>query len=473
MKKFYKVEDIISNQTKIKKVFFFRICGTGMGAAAALLKDAGYIVEGADNDFYPPMSTYLENSGIPLKKISDCTDQYLQEFDLVIVGNVVPNGSNDAIRLEKLNIPLTSFPQALGGLLLSKKKVVGIAGTHGKTTTTYLSVQVFRNLGIDPGYLIGGVLPEGESACLGKDDLFFIEADEYDTAYFEKTSKFHHYEINHLILTSLEFDHADIFATEKDILNSFDKLFKRKLEKVIICDDYSMTKELIEKYDVSQIYGEKSNNGPINIKMNSNGSTFDLLIDQKLEKFSTDLIGIHNILNLSAIILLAYELDYSLPQIKSSILHLKMVKRRQELRGKINQAEIYDDFAHHPTAVIKTLEGFKKGHPDKKLVVVFEPASSTARSNLFQDRFAGSFDDADVVYIIRPTRPTTVIKGSDLDLDLLKSSLEKKQKIVEIIDTIEQLELGLNRYSAVDHVIICLSNGKVLNLFSSPLIQKC
>ena len=214
------------------------------------------------------------------------------------MGNVVPRSSEDARRLESLGVSLTSFPQALGGLLLSEKKVVGISGTHGKTTTTYIGAQVFEQLGASPGYFIGGVLPDGPSAKLGEGELFFIESDEYDTAYFEKTSKFLHYDINHLILTSLEFDHADIFESPEAILNSFEKLFETDLEKKIIFSDDEMTKTLLKKFSVDRTYGEQDDFGPNELKEFESGTSFNVAG----KHYQTNLKGSHNILNLTSII---------------------------------------------------------------------------------------------------------------------------------------------------------------------------
>ena len=209
--------DLKKIQKDIKRVFFYRVCGTGMGAAACLLKEKGYEVEGGDTNFYPPMSTYLESTGIPLHKLEKIDQEFLKSFDLIVVGNVVPNGSPDARLIEELGVNFSSFPTAIGALVLSDVNVIGIAGTHGKTTTTYFATQIFENLKADPGYLIGGVMVGRPSSKLGNGKYFFIESDEYDSAYFEKISKFRSYAIDNLILTSLEYDHADIFASVEAI----------------------------------------------------------------------------------------------------------------------------------------------------------------------------------------------------------------------------------------------------------------
>ena len=208
-------------QKDIKRVFFYRVCGTGMGAAACLLKEKGFAVEGGDTNFYPPMSTYLESTGIPLHKLDNINQEFLKTFDLIVVGNVIPNGGPDAKLIEESGVKFASFPTSIGALVLSEVNVIGIAGTHGKTTTTYLATQMFENMNANPGYLIGGVMEGRPSSRLGSGKYFFIESDEYDSAYFEKISKFRSYSLDNMILTSLEYDHADIFGSVEEIKDQF------------------------------------------------------------------------------------------------------------------------------------------------------------------------------------------------------------------------------------------------------------
>ena len=205
-----------------KRVFFYRICGTGMGACAALFKQKGFTVEGADSKFLPPMSTFLKSTGIPLYSLDKIKSADLQKFDLIVVGNVVKEKSEDVSIIEGAKVPYVSYPKALGRYILPEiKAVVGIAGTHGKTTTAYLMVQMFEKMGEKPGYFIGGVIEGQNSSHLGDGKYFIIEADEYDSAYFDKISKFRHYLLKHLIVTSLEFDHADIFKDLEAIKDQF------------------------------------------------------------------------------------------------------------------------------------------------------------------------------------------------------------------------------------------------------------
>ncbi len=456
------------NKDKFKKVFFYRICGTGMGAAACLLKEAGFEVEGADNNFYPPMSTYLETTKIPCHKISDVSQDFLKKFDLIVVGNVVPRLSDDARNIEESGVPFVSFPAALGALVLSDVNVIGIAGTHGKTTTTYFMAQVFKNLGEDPGYFIGGVLDGLPSAKLGNGKHFFIESDEYDSAYFEKISKFRLYEINHLVLTSLEFDHADIFNDIEDIKNEFREGMPKMNGTFFLSNEYQaikeLDKELLSKKENKYFYGEDTKIGPNIIEMNEKGSTFEV----RGEKFVTNIIGKHNILNLTTVILYALESGYSSEKINDSIKNLKLVKRRQEVRGTYKGHTVIDDFAHHPRAVELTIDGIKKKYPKNEILVIIEPCSATARSNIFQKEFANSLKLADKVILAKPQRPTSVKGANDLDCDWISKQLENSTVAINLDELREQLDKMIQD----DDLILVLSNGTCLGLWESNFVKE-
>ena len=239
-----------------------------MGAAARLLKEIKWEVEGGDVSFDPPMGPYLKSLGIPLHFLPDIEDDHLRSFDFIVVGNVVSGKSKDARRLEGLGVELISFPALLKKFVLFDKKVVGVAGTHGKTTTTFFLTQIFTRLGANPGYFIGGVLEKMPSAHLGKGDYFFIEADEYDSSYFSKVAKFRLYNIYDLILTSLEFDHGDIFSSLEDIKDQFRHLLTSLKGSCIFCSDYSASFSLKKEFShLSWIdYGKKSSLGPTHIE---------------------------------------------------------------------------------------------------------------------------------------------------------------------------------------------------------------
>lgn len=446
-----------------------------MGAAATLLKQVGLDVEGGDNKFAPPMSDYLKQTQIKLYSLNDIDLEFLKNFDLIVVGNVVPRGSEDAELIESSGVPYCSFPAALGAFVLGEQNVVGIAGTHGKTTTTYLAAQVFEKLGHRPGYFIGGVISDRPSALLGDGSYFFIEADEYDSSYFEKISKFRLYEINHLILTSLEFDHGDIFDSLADIQAQFGPLLKSLTGNLIYDDSYTGTRECLVNYPPDKAktlrpYALETDYGPRIIEMGAQGTRFEMSYGGKSEVFQTNLIGRHNILNLCSILSFCDLENKEIDKVKRAVEMLSLVKRRQEVKGYFGESLVIDDFAHHPKAVMLTLEGLKTQYSNKKLTVVFEPHSATARSDYFQNEFEKSLALADSIILTKLHRPTSLKNTGDLNLNLLKTNLERLGKSCEIVSDLGELELALRGHSSKDDVIVVLSNGTCLGLWESSLV---
>ncbi|WP_127716582.1 UDP-N-acetylmuramate--L-alanine ligase [Halobacteriovorax sp. HLS] len=463
------------NKNKIKKIFLYRICGTGMGASACLLREKGYEVEGGDTTFYPPMSNYLESTGIPLHDLNDFDMDYLRQFDLIVVGNVVPRESDEAKHIEELGVAFTSFPAALGALVLDDVNVVGVAGTHGKTTTTYLMTQVFEKLGFNPGYFIGGVLEGRNSSSLGDGKYFFIESDEYDSAYFEKISKFRLYSLNHMILTSLEFDHADIFNDIEDIKNEFRHVFESFSGKIFYDQSYDASRDLVSEYE--EKVGE-SNFFPYNEEIvkigniSSAGTEFRVAWENSELSFSTNLVGTHNILNLCSVILFALSEGIEYEKVRKSVESLTLVRRRQEVRGKYKGAVVIDDFAHHPRAVALTTEGIKNLYPNKSVKVVIEPNSATARSSIFQKEFATALEIADYVIFSKPVRPTSVKGTKDLDGDLIISHLKDKGVGGVVVKDLEQLRVEIDRIVDENTILLVLSNGTCLGLWQSTFIDE-
>lgn len=463
-------------QKDIKKIFFYRVCGTGMGAAACLLKEKGYDVQGGDTNFYPPMSTYLESTGIPLFKLDQVTREFLKNFDLIVVGNVIPSGSADAKLIEELGVKFSSFPTAIGALVLSDVNVIGIAGTHGKTTTTFLATQVFEKLGVNPGYLIGGVMDERPSSRLGNGQYFFIESDEYDSAYFEKISKFRSYSLDNLILTSLEFDHADIFNSVEDIKVQFRAVMPYVSKTFIMSVDYPASLELFNEFsdgDKSRFikYGEKSETGPKILEEGEIGTRFQLTFNKEVMVYETNLIGRHNILNLSSVILYALSEGFSHKTISEAIKDLHMVKRRQEVRGSYKGALVIDDFAHHPRAVELTLAGIIVKYPKRKVHVIMEPNSATARSAIFQKEFTESLKKAASVIFTKPTRPTSVKNVGDLDIYKIIDAVKASGRAGSVVGNLEELMNEIEKIASPENVILILSNGTCLGLWESGFVK--
>jgi UDP-N-acetylmuramate: L-alanyl-gamma-D-glutamyl-meso-diaminopimelate ligase len=455
---------------QVKRVFFYRICGTGMGAAATLLAEKGFVVEGGDTRFEPPMSDYLKRMKIPLHELKIVDQTKLKEFDLIVVGNVVPRDSADARLIESSGVPFCSFPTALGAMVLKEKNVVGIAGTHGKTTTTYLATQIFENLGHRPGYFIGGVIEGRPSSLLGDQSYFFIESDEYDSSYFEKFSKFRSYEIDHMILTSLEFDHGDIFDSLQDIQNQFSPVIKNLKGSLIYDETYSGSRELLRmNMATGHGYGIAHERGPHIVEEGHKGTSFELLYNGQKKLFKTNLIGHHNILNLSACLIFADLEGVPFEALENAILNLSLVKRRQEVRGKLEQAIVVDDFAHHPRAVELTLHGLKTRFPDKEMTVVFEPHSATARSDLFQSEFIEAFRQTSRLIITKPSRPTSLKIAGNLNLEQMKEELKGTTQ-TWVVQNLDELMQKLEGYKSERDLIVILSNGTCLGFWESGFV---
>jgi UDP-N-acetylmuramate: L-alanyl-gamma-D-glutamyl-meso-diaminopimelate ligase len=465
--------DLIQQKDRIKKIFFYRICGTGMGAAACLLKEAGFQVEGGDRLFNPPMSTYLQDLDIDLHKLSDMTPEFLRTFDLIVVGNVVPKGSDDAKLIESLDVPITSFPSAMGGLVLKGRKTVGLSGTHGKTTSTYFATQMFENLGQKPGYFIGGVLEGKNSSAIGTSDYFFLEADEYDCSYFDKVSKFLRYELHNLVITSIEFDHADIFSSVEDIKDQFRPLLEEVEGTVIACSDYPETVSLLKSLNKKvHYYGDDSTGiGPHIIETNSDGTVFELILNNEKVKFETDVIGVHNIKNITSLIIFAHSEGFKVNEIKDSVRSLSLVKRRQEIIGWYNGSPIIDDFAHHPRAVEATLQAISQKYPGKELNVLFEPHSATARSNIFQKEFQQAFMSADSIAITKLNRSTTVKEAGNLDIEALVGAFKKEDLKAETLGDLDSIVRWIETHCSEKSIILVLSNGTCLGLWESTFVK--
>jgi UDP-N-acetylmuramate: L-alanyl-gamma-D-glutamyl-meso-diaminopimelate ligase len=468
--------DLISKRDQIKKVFFYRICGTGMGACAYLMKEAGFDVTGADSSYSPPMSTYLESTGMMLYKLDVVNADFLKQFDLIIVGNSVSGKSDHARLIEACGVPFTSFPSCMGALVLRDANVVGVAGTHGKTTTTYFLTQMLEKLKQDPGYLIGGIIDGRQPAYVGSKKYFVIEADEYDSAYFHKISKFRLYELKNMILTSLEFDHADIFSSVEKIEDEFRAILPNLKKTIVFNGEYPSANKLYAEYKNNGAtwikYGPGMDAGPTNIKTFENGSEFSLNYKGETFNFKTDVVGTHNVLNLSSCILYLFQEGFSFVDIQASCQKLEMVKRRQEVRGIYKDAIVIDDFAHHPRAITVTLDAIRARYKNKKIITVFEPISATARSSIFQNEFFQSLSDSDKVIVAKAEIPTTAMSGKDLDGEKLVSDLNLKKVEAQCVYDLVNLRKAIDHLVEPQSVLLILSNRTCLGLWESDFVKE-
>jgi UDP-N-acetylmuramate: L-alanyl-gamma-D-glutamyl-meso-diaminopimelate ligase len=417
---------------KIKRIHMIAICGTGMGSLAGMLKASGYHLSGSDFHIYPPMSTALESLGIECFKGFNETN-IPPDVDLVIIGNAVSKTNPEVQAVLSKNLPYLSFPQALSQFYLCHKKSVVITGTHGKTTTSALAAWMMESSGLNPGFMIGGFVKNFKSNYqLGKGPFFVVEGDEYDTAFFDKGPKFLHYRPFYGILTSIEFDHGDIYKDLCHIqqaFSSFIQLIPPEGFLMVSGEDQNIRKILGEAVCDVETYGleKKDDWSAQNICPSADGMAFDVYYHGVFfESFVTPLIGMHNLKNSLGVIGLCHRLQVKNPDLQKGLKTFQGVKRRQEIVGEVNHILILDDFAHHPTAIRETLQGIKMRYPERPIWVIFEPRSATSRRNTFQKEFSRSFDAAKKVVIAYPPGLEKIPENERLDPELLVREIGRK-----------------------------------------------
>jgi UDP-N-acetylmuramate: L-alanyl-gamma-D-glutamyl-meso-diaminopimelate ligase len=381
------------------------ICGTFMGGLAVLAKEAGHKVTGCDSNVYPPMSTQLEAQGIQLIE-GFGPDQIQLQPDLFVVGNVVSRGNPLMEEILNRGLPYTSGPQWIGEHILQNKWVLAVAGTHGKTTTSSMLAWILEDAGYAPGFLIGGVpMNFGISARLsgaGAESAFFvIEADEYDTAFFDKRSKFVHYRTKTAILNNLEYDHADIFPDLASIETQFHHLVRTVpgVGRLIVNGREASLQRVLARgcWSEREWFGAADNAG-WGLKEFDDGS-FEVLYDRVRQgTVRWALAGEHNRLNALAAIAAARHVGVPVEQAIDALGRFESVKRRMEVRGVVNGITVYDDFAHHPTAIATTVAGLRKKLGAGRILAVLEPRSNTMKLGTMKDALPGSLVDADIVF---------------------------------------------------------------------------
>jgi len=398
------------------------ICGTFMGGIAAIAKAAGHRVTGSDRNVYPPMSTQLAALGIEVFEGFESEQLDLQP-DVVVVGNVMSRGHPVIESLLERDIPFVSGPEWLAREVLRERWVLAVAGTHGKTTTSSMLAWVLEFAGLSPGFLIGGV-PEdfGVSARLGERPFFVIEADEYDTAFFDKRAKFVHYRPRTLILNNLEYDHADIYPDVAAIQKQFHHLVRTVPGSGLIVH-HASEPHLLETLEMGcwtprESFARSGANGAFwkARHLAADGSAFEVYCgDALVGEVNWSLIGGHNVDNALAAIAAARHAGVP-PEVSCAALkEFRGIKRRMELRGEVGGVRVYDDFAHHPTAITTTVEGLRARVGSERIVAILEPRSNTMRMGVHRDALAPSLAAADEVWLHTPPAlgwdPSPVLAG--------------------------------------------------------------
>ncbi len=455
---------------RVRTIHIMGICGTAMAAMAGMLKERGFTVSGSDSQVYPPMSGFLEQLGIcPYSGYK--AENLRHKPDLVIVGNVITRLNPEAQALAASTIPYISMPQALGHFFISSRRSLVLTGTHGKTTTSSMLASVLHDLGADPTFMIGGILRKFNSNYrIGNGPFFVAEGDEYDTAFFDKVSKFLHYRPEVAVITSLEFDHADIFQDLAAIKDSFRKFVNLLPAHGLIIANFD-DENVVEIIDRSpcpvQSYGTSAGcDWLVSAPTCSSGySRFPLLFrGHPYAELTIKYPGIHNCMNATAATAILHHLGYQAEDIIPALHDFSGVKRRQEIRGIIDGITVIDDFAHHPTAVRETLKALKQAYPDKRLIAVFEPRTNTSRRAFFQQEYVFSFLCADLCLIREPEATKIIDEHDRFSSARLASDLcDKKKQARSFSDTDSILDY-LKSTARPGDIIAILSNGGFDNI---------
>ncbi len=436
-----------------------------MGSLAGLLCEAGYSVSGSDEGCYPPMSTLISRLGIEFR--DGYKKENLEGADLTIIGNTCRVDNPEAAYVRENNLPALSLPEALQVFFLNSRRSLVVAGTHGKTTTTGILSHVFSYAGLDPSYLVGGIIQNyDESFHLGGGKHFIIEGDEYDTAYFDKSPKFLHYSPTSAIVTSLEFDHADIYKDMEDYTQAFSFLFEIMPPNdgtLFLCGDGKNLRNLgMQAKGKVKYYGLESNNDITakNIKVLPEGQEFNLYVEGKdVGVFLTPLHGSHNLLNTLAVCGLSLSEEVPLDALREGLRTFKGMKRRQEIVGEAGGVTVIDDFAHHPTAVRETIKAIKAKFPGRRLVVFFEPRSNTSRRKIFEDEYSRSFDGAGEVYLSIPPFRHNDRKEDFIDAPKVVAEINKRGSKAFVFDDAESLLKSALLNIKKGDIVLVMSNG--------------
>ena len=450
----------------VKRVHLIGVAGTGMGSFAGMLKAAGYAVSGSDENVYPPMSTQLERWGIEVLTPYRAENLDRARPDLVVVGNVVRMVNPEATAMRERGLPHVSFPQALGDLFLAPRHGVVVVGTHGKTTATAMMGALLHHAGRDPSFLVGGVTRDFESNFrLGGGPHFVVEGDEYDTAYFDKGPKFLHYHPRTAIFTSCELDHADIYRDEAHYESAFAG-FADLLPAdgfLAACASYPSVLRLaararceVESYAV----GTGADWQARNLELRPDGAHFELVRRGRvLARARLAVGGAHNVENALGVAAAATRLGLGPEEIAAGFAAFRGVKRRQEGRGVAGGVTVVDDFAHHPTAVAKTLEAVRGSFPSGRILACFEPRSNTSRRNLHQREYVTAWPCAAEVYVLRPAPTDRVPEGERLDVDRLAREISATGRPARACATVDEMVEAVIASAHPGDVVVAMSNG--------------
>ncbi|HMH05429.1 MAG TPA: UDP-N-acetylmuramate:L-alanyl-gamma-D-glutamyl-meso-diaminopimelate ligase [Terriglobales bacterium] len=448
-----------------KHIHLIGICGTAMASLAGMLKQREFHVTGSDAAAYPPMSAFLVSLGIPLSQPFAATNLEPRP-DIVVVGNAISRGNVELEHVLDQRIPFCSLPQILHDEFLRGKEVLVVAGTHGKTTTTSMLSWIFHEAGRQPSFLIGGIAENfGSSFQLGQGKHFILEGDEYDTAFFDKGPKFLHYFPDAVILTSVEFDHADIY---KD-LDAVEIAFKRLVNlipgrgRVVALDTGESVERCVARaFCPVERYGNTKNATwqVTNLRLDASSTAWSVLQNgEHWADFEFSLAGEYNVMNATAAAALAAGCGISKEQIVLALKTFKSAKRRLEVRAQVNGITIIDDFAHHPTAIAGTLKALHARYPGARLWAILEPRSNTLRRNIFQNELARSLAVADEVVVANVFKSESIPERERMDVAALAVELKRQGHRARIIADADEIVRTVAPEMRSGDVVAILSNG--------------
>jgi UDP-N-acetylmuramate: L-alanyl-gamma-D-glutamyl-meso-diaminopimelate ligase len=447
------------------KVFLSGIAGTGMSSLAGLFKQEGYQVLGSDVNFYPPVDKILEE--MKAKLFSPYDEKNIpKDVDFCVIGNIISRGNPEAEYILNNDIQYYSMAEALYQFFIKGKKSVVAAGTHGKTTIASFVSYLLHFAGMEPGFFIGGKPLDFDSNYrVGAGDYFVIEGDEYETSFFDRSSKFLKYHPYYLILSALEYDHLDFFPSESLYLKAFQNLVNQVPSNglIILHNDYPLNAKAVEKAFTPVVtYGTVNNPDYLlkSIEYKNSRYSFTLKHRSKEIIFTTPLSGRYNVWNLTTGIILGLHLGIPVKTLREAVETFKGVERRLNQINNIGNTLFLEDFAHHPTSIKQVLQSIGEAYPHKKLIALFEPRSWSLRRNFFQDRLAASFEDADEIFIKEVYQKERIPPADRLDVNKIKEELVQKGKKITVFDDTQEIKDFLKNldYSR-ENVVIILSNG--------------
>ena len=444
----------------MQHVHFIGICGTAMGSAAAAMQAKGFTVTGSDENVYPPMSTFLEEQGVQI--FSGYKAENIPESaEIIVVGNAISRGNPEAEAALERKLLYVSLPEILKEHFLRGKRNLVVSGTHGKTTTSSLLAWLLKSAGVDPSHMIGGIPRNlGKGAAFTDSDFVVLEGDEYDTAFFDKRSKFLHYLPEVVIVNNIEFDHADIYDSLDEIKLTFQRLLN-----------------IVPRNGMAYVNGdcpssiEISTNSPAPVTTVGLGASCDLQVTDieylsEQTKFTLDgesytlpMAGEFNVRNAAMAICAARFSGFSTDVIRKGLIEFQGIARRQEVRGIAGGVRVIDDFAHHPTAIGLAIDSLRQQYPDSRLWVAFEPRSNTTRRNIFQDELATALSKADLAIVPAIPDPEKVAEADRLDPQKLVNDVKSSGRECWYCETVDDITNLISEQCQDGDTVAVLSNG--------------